>query len=60
LHLAGQLMPPPRTRPLPLTATVTVMPALYSVTTLAVVIFPIRSPSDSVNQRLPSGPAAIP
>ena len=35
------------------------MPALYSVTTPAGVIFPILLPPISVNQRLPSGPAAI-
>ena len=36
------------------------MPALNSVTVPAGVIRPIRSPVNSVNQRLPSGPAAIP
>ncbi len=36
------------------------MPAVNSVTTPAGVIRPIRLPSNSVNQRLPSGPAAIP
>ena len=37
-----------------------VMPAVNSVTVPAGVIRPIRSPSNSVNQRLPSGPAAMP
>src|SRR5439155_11753671 len=36
-----------------------VMPARYSVTTPAGVIFATLPPSNSVNQRLPSGPAAI-
>src|SRR5436309_3278806 len=36
------------------------MPALYSVTTPAGVTFATLLPSASVNQRLPSGPAAIP
>src|SRR6202521_1994083 len=36
------------------------MPLLYSVTTPAVVIFPIRLPNSSVNHRLPSGPAVMP
>ena len=36
-----------------------VMPALYSVTAPAGVIFPILLPLISVNQRLPSGPAVI-
>src|SRR5436190_21835102 len=38
---------------------VPVMPALYSVTTPAGVIFATLSPASSVNQRLPSGPATI-
>ena len=37
-----------------------VMPLLYSVTTPAGVIFPIRPSPDSVNHRLPSGPAVMP
>src|SRR5690349_6951629 len=35
------------------------MPLLYSLTTPAVVIFPIRSPRYSVNHRFPSGPAVM-
>src|SRR2546430_1001132 len=53
-------MPPPVTRPLPLTVTVTVTSARYSVTQPARVIFATLPRPFSVNQGFPSGPAAIP